>query len=499
MASLVTENIENTNTIQFNTNTFYENYDGYDDDKLKKVIMSISYKGTEIKSDTEIKSNNIFYIVLDTSGSMQGNPIIYCKNTIEFIINNLKKKDKICIITFNSDVDELISLTNINEENKERLIKKVNNIECSGCTNLSGGLFESIALIKEQNTESNTIYNIILLTDGIMNTGVKDDDQLIEILTSKVNSLLIKPNIYTFGYSNNHKSSLLNDISSNNNGLYKYIEKEDDIPKFIGECIGGLNSCIALNISITCKLNKQIELIKFYNLDKKLIKTEEDKYKINMGDCFSEEEKYIIMELNVSNISRENIDKYELMEIFASYTNLITNKDEELKIKSYIFFDKNENKINQYVLKNYIRVLYCEYYQNPDNLNVDEYISKIKKISENCINKDDISEYIEDLNNEKKRKEQNEEISHEQMSRYTSFATQRSGNYTNSQSLEYGQRIVETQDDSLNTYYNNGNDADDDNYNFDGINSQYYDDDDDDDILKQNLTVTQHPNKKQRR
>ena len=151
-----------------------------------------------------------------------------------------------------------------------------------------------------------------------MNEGILEDDKLIEILTSKINVLKIKPNIYTFGYSDDHKSSLLNNISSNNNGLYKYIEKEDDIPKFIGECIGGLNSCIALNILITCKLKKQSKLIKIYNFDNKLIK-KEDEYKINMGDCFSEEEKYIIMELNVSNINRENIDKYELMEIFIIY------------------------------------------------------------------------------------------------------------------------------------------------------------------------------------
>ena len=60
MTSLAIENTEKTNSIKLKTNTLYENYDGYDDNKLKKVIMSISYKGTEIKSDTEINIDNIF-------------------------------------------------------------------------------------------------------------------------------------------------------------------------------------------------------------------------------------------------------------------------------------------------------------------------------------------------------------------------------------------------------------------------------------------------------
>ena len=132
MSSLVNE-VNDKKLINFETNTLYKSYNSYNDDKFKKIIMSISCTGIKIDDETinKIESNNTFYIVLDTSGSMSGNPIDICKKTIIFIINNLKNNDKICLITFNSKVYETIELTNINNENKNNLIEKINKIECT--------------------------------------------------------------------------------------------------------------------------------------------------------------------------------------------------------------------------------------------------------------------------------------------------------------------------------------------------------------------------------
>ena len=74
------------------------------------------------------------------------------------------------------------------------------------------------------------------------------------------------------------------------------------------------------------------------------------------------------------------------------------------------------------------------------------------------------------------------------------FVSQRSGNYTNSQSLEYGQRIVASQN-FQHDRYESGNDnhynSDESEYNdpLNGIYSQYYEEEEEDnepEILKRN-------------
>ena len=97
--------------------------------------------------------------------------------------------------------------------------------------------------------------------------------------------------------------------------------------------------------------------------------------------------------------------------------------------------------------------------------------------------------FINDLENEVERKNQNREISHGQISRVESYSLQRSGNYTNSHSYAYSQRLEESQNQ-----YNDFQHIQ--NYNdplLNGINSQYYESqsDDEDNNLKRKLTLTQ--------
>jgi uncharacterized protein YegL len=523
MSSLVNE-VNDKKLINFETNTLYKSYNSYNDDKFKKIIMSISCTGIKIDDETinKIESNNTFYIVLDTSGSMSGNPIDICKKTIIFIINNLKNNDKICLITFNSKVYETIELTNINNENKNNLIEKINKIECTNTTNLSGGLFKCFEILKNQEKNENidkySINNIILLTDGVMNEGITNDDEFEYTLKKKIKELSYKPSIYTFGLNNNINSQLLTKIS--NNGQFQNIEKEDDIPKLIGGCIGGLKSCIGKNIELKLKLNENIKILKIYDSKKNLEEIKKGIYKINVGDCFSEEKKNIIIELDISNVNRENIDKYEVMEIVSSYTDLINKEDDNSLFKSYIYFKDEDEEYNQDVLKNFIRVLYCEYFNAPEENNINHYITKIEKFKEECNDKDFVSKLIDDLNNEKERKENNEEISHNQLSTVQSYSSQRFGNFNNSHSINYSQMSQDTvyYNSSNNNYpqinaqiYDINDDDNDDNlpgFN-DNINSQYYDDDDDDDDDDDNdnslkrisslQTLTQNPKKKSRR
>ena len=66
------------------------------------------------------------------------------------MVDQLKKTDRITIITFDSDVEVLIKMLYTTPENKERVKTAIRSIRAGSQTNLSGGLFEALQIFRKR-------------------------------------------------------------------------------------------------------------------------------------------------------------------------------------------------------------------------------------------------------------------------------------------------------------------------------------------------------------
>lgn len=82
--------------------------------------------------------------VLDRSGSMAGNKLALVKRTSDFMMQQLSAKDKLGIIQYDDQVQELLNLARTSENFKREAKVVVDRMVTGGCTNLSGGLFKGV-------------------------------------------------------------------------------------------------------------------------------------------------------------------------------------------------------------------------------------------------------------------------------------------------------------------------------------------------------------------
>lgn len=111
------------------------------------------------------------YLLLDTSGSMYGEPIEAVKNGVQTLISSLRSDPYaletafISIITFNSSAQQLTPLTELSAFQQP-------NIEASGCTALGGALellaqkIDSEVVKTTANTKGDWKPLVFLMTDG---------------------------------------------------------------------------------------------------------------------------------------------------------------------------------------------------------------------------------------------------------------------------------------------------------------------------------------------
>ena len=113
---------------------------------------------------------------LDVSGSMYGDGLNELKEAMTYILDyataskdNLQfsDKDKITVITFSSDVEDIYP-TKLGSETKE-VIKQINELETVGATNIYAPSIEGLKILEKDSDDYTK--TIILMTDGSSNNG----------------------------------------------------------------------------------------------------------------------------------------------------------------------------------------------------------------------------------------------------------------------------------------------------------------------------------------
>ena len=117
------------------------------------------------------------FLVLDSSGSMEGKPWSTVVAGVAKILDHLDEDDKISASTFSDTVQQLMSFEPVTKTNAMQLIQKLANTKCNGRTALYDALAAAIkstlasTLLVKMLTGDKEKYVLLVLTDGENNSG----------------------------------------------------------------------------------------------------------------------------------------------------------------------------------------------------------------------------------------------------------------------------------------------------------------------------------------
>lgn len=109
-------------------------------------------------------------IVIDRSGSMNGEPLTDAKKVIGQIINGLRPQDRVAVVAYDTRVDIVQPLTHC--EQPAAIIEAINAIETGGSTNLFGGWEAAAELLLA--SPGSGLNRVIVISDGCLNAGLTD-------------------------------------------------------------------------------------------------------------------------------------------------------------------------------------------------------------------------------------------------------------------------------------------------------------------------------------
>ena len=122
----------------------------------------------------------VIMFVIDTSGSMKGEPTEQVKKAMYAIISKLRPGDRFTFLTFSvSSTIWRNTFVQATEGNKTAAIRDINQITAQGGTNIHDALMAGLQLFRDSKVNTRTSQAMIILSDGEANTGVTNKDTIL--------------------------------------------------------------------------------------------------------------------------------------------------------------------------------------------------------------------------------------------------------------------------------------------------------------------------------
>ena len=116
-------------------------------------------------------------LILDRSGSMQGDKLRYVQQAACHVLDMLDERDRIAVVAYDDQITLLAPSQQISVHTRDELKRAINALRPGGWTDLSGGWLEGCREVADRLT-ADGIHRALLLTDGLANRGITDIEEL---------------------------------------------------------------------------------------------------------------------------------------------------------------------------------------------------------------------------------------------------------------------------------------------------------------------------------
>jgi Mg-chelatase subunit ChlD len=229
-------------------------------DDPNQFILQVGLATQEEGMRTISQKNANIALVIDCSGSMRGGRLDKVKEAAQEFIKGMRDTDYIAIVSFSDDASVELASVKVGE-NRNKIKNVIDSIQGTGSTNLNAGMILGYEEALKNN-KSNFNSRVVLLTDGMTNTGERDPENIIKN-SKNYNDKGIQ--ISTIGVGNSLDYNLLRQISSEGKGSSHFIgdDKEDIRKVFINELESMLYS-IGQNPEVTITLPDGYKIEELY-------------------------------------------------------------------------------------------------------------------------------------------------------------------------------------------------------------------------------------------
>lgn len=255
-----------------------------------KLWATVRVDPTATRS-TDERAPLAIVLVLDTSGSMQGDPIAHVLRSSELVAELLNERDRLGVVTFADDAQVRSGLIAMDNAGRDRMRVNLRDVHADGSTNMHAGIGAAAALLLTAPPGLRRV--MVVLSDGQPNIGLASASDLADYVRG------LGVAVSSLGFGLHHDENVLDAIATAGSGRYAYIPDPVIARVELARAALAHGGIIADQLALQIKLGKGVELVQV--VPKSQLRIGADGVATTLGDVFVDEGRMVAFELNLSS------------------------------------------------------------------------------------------------------------------------------------------------------------------------------------------------------
>ncbi len=255
-------------------------------------------------------------VVLDRSGSMEGERLESARGSLLKLVDRLAPQDFFGLVAFDDQALVIVPMRQVKDHHIPSLRQAIRQIESRGSTDLSAGYLMGLRELTRVTTAGAS--TLLLISDGHANAGEKDPKVLQSIATKHATQRVTTS---TIGLGNGYDEVILEALATGGGGAHRFASTVDEAVGAIAAEVNDLLDKSAVNAVLRVKpvtgltQPPQIQVIQRLPFWK-----DGEDYVVQLGDLYAGENRRFIIGLEVPGIAALGLAK--VADLVVEYLNL---------------------------------------------------------------------------------------------------------------------------------------------------------------------------------
>jgi Ca-activated chloride channel homolog len=301
--------------------------------KKQTTFLKVGLTGFEMEGQAKRTPANIA-LVIDRSGSMQGDKIKQAKEAARIAVNRLNGDDIVSVIAYDDTVSVLVPATKASD--RSAILAGIDRIESGGSTALFAGVSKGAEEVRKF-LARDRVNRIILLSDGLANVGPDTPGALGELGASLVKEGI---SVTTLGLGLGFNEDLMSQLAQRSDGNHAFVEHSKDLVKIFNYEFGDVLSVVAQEVLVTINCAEGVRPVKVLGRPADIAG---QKVVAAINQLYSNQEKYLMLEVEVPKGSVKR--SLEVANVKVTYANMGTKTTDTLSSTVAVRFSESEKQV----------------------------------------------------------------------------------------------------------------------------------------------------------
>lgn len=205
-----------------------------------QVVVRLQLAAASREQDTEVGVN--LGLLLDTSGSMAGEPIEQARAAVRALVGELRPHDRLTLVTFDSRAQIVLPPTVIDDADLDAVAERIDEIQAEGTTDLAAGLGTLLQQLATNPTVGD-LDRIVVVSDGVPNDATPIAGQVAAARDAGIA-------ITTLGVGLEYDEVLLGEMARSSGGRFHHVEHGATLGETVVAEVFGAQRQVAGNVRL---------------------------------------------------------------------------------------------------------------------------------------------------------------------------------------------------------------------------------------------------------